>query len=187
MTTQGHSANEMFILSMIECGVDTVFGLQTTAGLSPGTSVPLLRRLAEGGLVRRPSARVQRKLRFTVTPRGEQHLNQNWRRAVNDTAPDLSEIVRMFWVAQQQGEQHAVYALDAAASRRRHKAQGMLHNAEGLQRDFTLGPAHAYEWMKTYFEGLLLTAEAAVLEQLFRAMVDGVDQTDDHDAQGRGD
>jgi hypothetical protein len=43
---------DAFALALIECGISISYELKTTAGLSPGATIPALKRLVMAGLAR---------------------------------------------------------------------------------------------------------------------------------------
>ena len=51
-----HSVLDLFILSLLDRGLETPYDLQRQGGLSLGSTVPALRRLAAAGLIRKREA-----------------------------------------------------------------------------------------------------------------------------------
>lgn len=73
---------DFFILALIESGLATPYEFQIGAGLSPGATIPALRRLLAGGWVTqsRPGARGRTEHRITAA--GRRHLQNSWRQLV---------------------------------------------------------------------------------------------------------
>lgn len=75
---------DLFVLALIESAVSTPYGLRTAAGLSPGATIPALRRLLEAGLVvaKKPGSRGRTD--HTLTPEGRRYLKSSWRGLIDD-------------------------------------------------------------------------------------------------------
>lgn len=87
---------DLFVLALIERGVATPYGLQRLAGLSPGATIPALRRLVEAKLVLlgKPGARGRTEHRITAD--GRRQLKSGWRTLL-DSGPsgDLDADLRI--------------------------------------------------------------------------------------------
>lgn len=91
---------DLFVLALIEGGVSTPYGLRTAAGLSPGATIPALRRLLEAGLVvaKKPGSRGRTD--HTLTPEGRRYLKSNWRGLIDDgPSGDLDADLRVALLA----------------------------------------------------------------------------------------
>ena len=70
---------ELFVLALIEDGVSTPYELQKAAGLSPGATIPVLRRLLEGGLVRTGKPGARSRMSYGLTAAGHHRLRDGWK------------------------------------------------------------------------------------------------------------
>ena len=74
---------ELFVLALIDDGVSTPYELQRAAGLSPGATIPVLRRLLEGGLVRTGKAGPRGRMSYGLTAAGRQRLKIGWKDVID--------------------------------------------------------------------------------------------------------
>jgi DNA-binding PadR family transcriptional regulator len=92
------SSLDLFLLGLIEDGIDTPYLFRERARLSVGATLPALRRLENIGLVRREAKAPRNKQRFTVTKPGKQHLRSQLKMLVQqciDQPPaDAESILR---------------------------------------------------------------------------------------------
>jgi DNA-binding PadR family transcriptional regulator len=93
---------DLFVLALIASGVSTPYSLKTAADLSPGATIPALRRLlAEGMLVQAkpgPRGRADHK----ITAAGRRRLKSGWRELVDqgpsgDIDADLRVALLVLW------------------------------------------------------------------------------------------
>lgn len=77
---------DLFVLALIESGVSTPYEFQKLAGISQGASIPALRRLVKGGLVRPEKAASRRRIGHRITAAGRKMLNNSWQ-ALADGLP----------------------------------------------------------------------------------------------------
>ena len=69
---------DLFILALIECGVSTAYELKTAADLSPGATIPALRRLVGGDLVVTGTPGPRGRTGYAVTTEGRRYLKSGW-------------------------------------------------------------------------------------------------------------
>jgi DNA-binding PadR family transcriptional regulator len=75
---------DLFVLALIESGVATPYELQTSAGLSPGATIPALRRLVSGGWTAQRKPGPRGRTEHTITAAGRQHLQDGWRQLIKE-------------------------------------------------------------------------------------------------------
>ena len=97
---------DLFILSLLERGLETPYDLYRRGGLSLGATTPALKRLAEGKLIRRVTGATsgkRRSHRYTLTEAGLEQARQGWRRYFKDlrVPADLDSALRLVDLAVQ--------------------------------------------------------------------------------------
>ena len=75
---------DLFVLALIESGVTTPYELQTSAGLSPGATIPALRRLVAGGWASQRKPGPRGRTEHTITAAGRRHLQDGWRQLIKE-------------------------------------------------------------------------------------------------------
>jgi DNA-binding PadR family transcriptional regulator len=91
---------DLFVLALIESGVSTPYEFQKSAGISQGASIPVLRRLIEGGLVRPKKAGLRGRTAHQITLPGRKTLREGWRTLVDDEpSGDLEADLRVALLA----------------------------------------------------------------------------------------
>jgi DNA-binding PadR family transcriptional regulator len=94
---------DLFVLALIDSGVSTPYELQKAAGLSPGATIPVLRRLLAGGLVLPGKPGPRGRTGHRVTAEGRRRLKSGWRELVaaapsGDLDADLRVALLAVWV-----------------------------------------------------------------------------------------
>lgn len=93
------SVLELFILSLIDRGLQTAYDLQHKAGISLGSSAPALQRLATAVLIKKDAATTAgRRPRhyYRITAAGRKLARTGWIGRLNDpTANDLEAVLRL--------------------------------------------------------------------------------------------
>ncbi len=97
---------DLYILSLLERGLETPYDLHRQGGISLGASTPALKRLAEGKLIRRltgETANKRRSHRYSLTEVGLAQARRGWRRYFNElrVPADLKSLLRLVDVAVQ--------------------------------------------------------------------------------------
>jgi DNA-binding PadR family transcriptional regulator len=97
------SVLELFILSLIDRGLQTAYDLQHQAGISLGSSTPALQRLATAGLIKRDVVTsTSRRPRhcYRITAAGRKLARTGWIDRLKDPAPnDLEAVLRLLDMA----------------------------------------------------------------------------------------
>jgi DNA-binding PadR family transcriptional regulator len=124
-----HSVLDLFILSLLDRGLETPYDLQRQGGLSLGSTVPALRRLESAGLVRKKaSVALSKRPRhwFQLSATGRRLARRGWIPLLKDQPPsDFDAALRLADMARHYGARPAdiVKFLEAAASERRSSAR----------------------------------------------------------------
>jgi len=77
---------DLFVLALIECGLATPYEFQIRAGLSPGATIPALRRLVAGGWASRAKPGPRGRTEHRITLAGRRHLESSWRQLIEQGA-----------------------------------------------------------------------------------------------------
>ena len=90
---------DVYVLSMLDRGMQSPYDLQKNAGLSLGASTPALERLRKAGMVTRTMDRSRgkrKRFEFALTQTGRRALQTKWR-AYLDTQPpsDIDSVLRV--------------------------------------------------------------------------------------------
>jgi DNA-binding PadR family transcriptional regulator len=75
---------DLFVLALIEAGISTPYELQISAGLSPGATIPALRRLVTGGWASQAKPGRRGRTEHRITPSGRRHVESTWRQLIED-------------------------------------------------------------------------------------------------------
>jgi DNA-binding PadR family transcriptional regulator len=94
---------DLFVLALIDSGISTPYELKTAAGLSPGATVPVLRRLIEEDLVVQGKSGPRGRTDHKITAEGRRRLKNGWRELINqgpsgDLDADLRVALLALWV-----------------------------------------------------------------------------------------
>ena len=158
---------DLFILALVQHGCGTPYELKVKAGISIGSSAPVLERLAGAGLLKKSAAGVRGKAQFGISPKGEKTLDKGWQALLVSRPIDPDAILRITYLAWALGEQDVMTAfVDSAASTLRNAAAVRRAEAGQLQGAFSgVGP-EAFRWLKTRFEAARLEAQSDELKEL---------------------
>ncbi|MGA3161959.1 MAG: hypothetical protein ABSC77_12145 [Terracidiphilus sp.] len=113
---------DLFVLALIESGISTPYELKTAAGLSPGATIPTLRRLLEESLVLQGKPGPRGRTGHKITVEGRRYLNRAWKDLIvdgpsGDLDADLRIALLAIWVG---GDRElAVDFLRQSATRKR--------------------------------------------------------------------
>ena len=124
-----HSILDLFILSLLDRGLETSYDLHIHGGLSLGSTVPALRRLGSAGLVRKkaPVGSSKRPRHwFQLSAAGTNLARAGWVSLLKDQPPsDFDALLRLADMAQHYRARPGdiVKFLEAAASERRSSAR----------------------------------------------------------------
>lgn len=94
---------DLFVLALIESGLFTPYELKTAAGLSPGATIPALRRLLQEDLVVQGKSGARGRTDHTITAAGRRRLKNGWQELIDegpsgDLDADLRVALLALWV-----------------------------------------------------------------------------------------
>ena len=75
---------DLFVLALIESGLATAYDLQIGAGLSPGATIPALRRLVADGWASQAKPGPRGRTEHRITIAGGRHLRRSWQQLIED-------------------------------------------------------------------------------------------------------
>lgn len=162
---------DLFVLALVQSGMTTTYDLKSKAGLSVGSTSPILARLEEDGLVEAPKAERSRGARrFSITTAGRKHLSAGWKQLLERRPTDVDEIFRITYLAWFMGfPEMAATFLESSAAGLDYLAA--TRQAEANQLRATLGGqvgGHAFRWLRAGSDAARLKAQAEALKQLGR-------------------
>ena len=160
----------IYVLSLLDRGIDTPYAMQRQGGLSLGASTPSLRRLTEARLVKR-KAEVGMTNRprhvYTLTASGRELARNGWREYFQSgrLPSDLDSLLRLSDIAAHYGARPAEVArlLGTASGRRATLARRAAAAPEE-------GNGRMYLSIRARCEAARLKAEAEVLRQVAAEM-----------------
>ena len=161
---------DLFVLALLRRGIDTPYRLLASSGLSPGASIPALRRLEEAGYVRSSKPGPRGRTEYRITTAGHRHLENEWQNLLEHPVPtDTEAILRTAALAVLSGCDKRVvstYLKKASAAKasdsQRRSAEAKTAEAS-LSGDSDTG---LYGWLHAMHATARLKAEAQVLRKL---------------------
>ena len=118
---------DFYLLSMIDRGASTAYGLLRNAGLSLGASTPSLRRLVKAGLIspiKEAGFSNRARHQYGLTDQGKRSVRYAWKTllAAKSVPPDLDSVLRVVDMALHYGgDPRKITAFLLAASRDRQR------------------------------------------------------------------
>ena len=158
---------DLFILALVQRGCATPYDLKAKAGISIGSSAPVLERLADDGQLKKSGRGIRDKVQFSVTKLGEKKLGKGWQALLATRPTDPDAILRIVFLAWALGEQDVLEEfIDSAADSLRNAAA--VRRAEaGQVKAACLGVgAEAFRWLKTSLEAARIAAQSKELKEL---------------------
>ena len=94
---------DLFVLALIESGMSTPYELKSAADISPGASIPALRRLVSEGLVIQGKPGSRGRTDYKITAQGSRRLKDGWRELIDqgpsgDLVADLRIALLALWI-----------------------------------------------------------------------------------------
>jgi DNA-binding PadR family transcriptional regulator len=167
---------ELFVLALVQRETNTPYLLREAVGLSPGATIPVLKRLQEVGYVRPGKPAARGRIEFKITASGKQYLASGWRPLLEASVPgNLEAILRIASLALLSGADKKIVsaslkraaAMKSTESKRRKKGEaGAIESSLPSFRDVGL-----YSWMQAAHKEARLAAEGKVLRQLAIAIL----------------
>lgn len=158
---------DLFILALVQRGCATAYDLKARAGISIGSSAPVLARLAKARLLTKPKPGIRDRSEFSITPLGEETLKKGWAKLLVDRPTDPDAILRIAYLAWALGRREAMRKFMQAAAGTLRDAAGIRRaEAKQLQAATSEVRAEAFRWLKTSFEAARLEAQSKELKVL---------------------
>ena len=159
---------ELFVLAMVRQGLATPYELKTKAGLSLGSTVPVLARLEEDSLVKASKEGARRSRKFSITAKGNKALTQGWAVQLAMEHTDLDSILRIASLAWLHGDTKACQEfMKRSAGGLRGWAGSLRAEADRLAAKLSEGPdGDTLVWLRTYCEAARAETDAAALVEL---------------------
>ena len=162
---------DLFILALVQSGCATPYDLKARAGISIGSSAPVLERLAKGGLLEKANPGVRDRSEFSITKKGEKRVESDWQDLLAGRPTDADAILRIAYLAWTLGRgdllkkfiDTAAETLSDAAATRRAEMKQLQGATSGV------GP-EAFRWLKTSLEAARLEAQSKELKALAEQM-----------------
>lgn len=164
---------DLYVLSMLDRGVQSLYELQKAGGISLGASTPALKRLVKGGYVEEASRERTGKrvrIRFSLTPSGRKQARSAWRSWLppQTTPSDLDALLRLADIATHYG-----YPEGKLSKLFSHLAEIRQQLAKAA-RDGTLGlrgnSALTYKGLRSSCDAERLRAEAKALRAIAKRL-----------------
>ncbi len=161
---------DLFVLALVASGISTLYELKTAADLSPGATVPALRRLLGDGLVVRGESGPRGRMEHRITAAGRRRLNNGWRNLIDrgpsgDLEANLRVALLALWIGRDR--RLAVSFLRQAAAGRLSSAD----RAEGQEEMASLPPlAIWYRRLRSAAAAALTEGEAGAVLAMSKAL-----------------
>jgi len=166
---------ELFVLALVQREIGTPYHLRETVGLSPGATIPVLKRLQEAGFVRRGKPGVRGRTEYNTTESGKQHLRSNWQPLLAAAVPtDVDAILRIASLAMLSGADRktvAAYLRRAAAAKRTNSKRRKAAALEAEDSLPAVRETRLYVWLQATHKAARLAAETRLLRQLATAIL----------------
>jgi DNA-binding PadR family transcriptional regulator len=158
---------DLFVLALVQRGCVTPYDLKARAGISVGSSAPVLERLEKSGLIRGSVPGIRDRRQFSITKSGKNTLESGWQSLIETRPTDPDAILRITYLAWALGRQSlASDFTEASAVTLRNAAA--IRNAEANQLSESVKDlgGEAFRWLKATFEGARLEAQSKALREL---------------------
>ncbi|HEV2132629.1 MAG TPA: PadR family transcriptional regulator [Terracidiphilus sp.] len=161
---------DLFVLALVESGLSTPYDLKSAADISPGASIPALRRLVSEGLVIQAKPGSRGRTDHKITAQGRRRLKDGWRELIDDgPSGDLDADLRAALLALWVGQNRSM----AADFLRRSAAQRLssADRHDGLNEPDSLPPlALWYRRLRSASAAALIKGESAAAMAMARAL-----------------
>jgi DNA-binding PadR family transcriptional regulator len=159
---------DLFILALVQRGCATPYDFKSRAGISVGSSAPVLARLEAAGLIQGSEKGLRERRAFTVTNSGRRTLESGLKNLMS-TKPkstDTDAILRITYLAWAFGRP-AVSEFIEASSATLHSAAAMRRAEAGQFENLASGlGGEAFHWLKATLEAARLEAQSGALREL---------------------
>jgi DNA-binding PadR family transcriptional regulator len=159
---------ELFVLALVQSGHSTPYELKTKAGLSLGSTVPVLARLEKDLLVKASEPGLRRSRKYSITAKGAKVLAQGWAEQLATRPNDIDSILRIACLAWLNGDNEACTKfLERSSENLRGWASSLGADADRLAGTIGEKPdGDTFMWLRTYCEAARAKTDAAALVEL---------------------
>jgi DNA-binding MarR family transcriptional regulator len=182
---------QIFLLALVKFGLATPYDLLSKAGLGPGLTSPVLKRLEEAGLVTStPGPR--KRVRYAITEIGASKLSESsqlgdyWQFGQKDIFESLPRAMILAWLHSdvdeaRYGAARAADSLLKLSRRRQRESEELRVSMLGLQADILkddrtaakgLLIATAYQWLKAESDAALFRLQAEAIGKINKLLAD---------------
>jgi len=155
---------DLFLLVLINQGIDTPYRMQSLAGMSQGTSLQSLKRLAEQKLIRASKEGPRRRKQFSLTRSGQSCLKKSLQLPGLrlETSGDFEAILRtaMLLAFVKRDHKTASSFLKEAAAQRRRRMRDSGEDSKGVP-----AMVRRYTQLRRAMSSAVARAEADILEK----------------------
>ena len=158
---------DLFVLALVERGCATPYDFKSRAGISVGSSAPVLARLEESGFIKGSEIGVRDRRAFSVTASGRRALESGWKDLLSSHPSDPDAILRVTYLAWALGRPNAVLEFIAASAATLQNVAA-TRRAEAIQFEprAPLMGGETFRWLKANFEAARLEAQSGALKAL---------------------
>jgi len=158
---------DLFVLALVQRGCATAYDFKSQAGISVGSSAPVLDRLEKAGLIKGSSPGVRKRQQFSITKSGTKTLESGWRDLLASRPTDPDATLRITYLAWALGGQSELSDfIDSSATTLKNAAATRLAEANQLQPMTGSLGGQAFRWLKSSFEAARLDAQSVALREL---------------------
>ena len=169
---------ELFVLALVQGGHSTPYELKTKAGLSLGSTVPVLGRLEKDALLKASEPGLRRSRKYSITAKGTKVLTQGWAEQLATRSNDVDSILRIAYLAWLNGDKAAcANFMEHSAENLRGWASSRSAEADRLAVSVGDKPdGDAFMWLRMYCEAVRAETDAAALVELSSRITKKVDK-----------
>lgn len=156
---------ELFVLALVQQGLATKYDLREKAGISLGSTSPVLDRLETDGFIKASEEGARRSRRFSITTKGANLLKQGWASYLHERPNDIDSVLRIAYLAWMNGDTRAcVEFMKKSAQALRGSASSREAEADRLELMIGETPdGDAFRWLRTRSDAARRQAEADTL------------------------
>jgi DNA-binding MarR family transcriptional regulator len=153
---------EIFLMAAVSRGgLDTLYSLQRTVGLEPGSLSQVIKRLVAAGLMVRAEGAKRGRRVMALTDAGQRFLSEGWKTSL-DPKREVESIIRSTIVALLMGDVSSAmdFLFQSASERRRHSTAPVLRTGHSKMSVIDL-----HGKLRAVYESRRAEMEAGVLEE----------------------
>jgi len=158
---------DLFVLALVQRGCATPYDFKSQAGISVGSSAPVLARLEKSGYLKGSDPGVRARRQFSITKAGTKTLDSGWRRLLASRPTDPDATLRITYLAWALGrERELTEFINASSTTLKNAAATRMAEANQLQPMAGNPGGEAFRWLKASFEAARLRAQSQALKEL---------------------